>query len=309
MYNGDTINYGPVTSSAITQTVQNFTVTAVPAAITVSQGHSQGNPSLGDAFIAPQTISLTEGLQNNFSDPLVLTCAITPLTTGLTCTPNGTTGATIAAAAGSSVPPGLYTVTYTVSDSKVPNLYQTATANLTVVNQPTTQVVVFSSGGTGTASFTAPLGLTGLSCNSQIATLISGTTPASYTTTTNQTLASIGIQCSNFASTGNGYTFTITAGTTTSRLEMAKSTIVLAGLGTPFLLMLGLLPVSRKLRKALLNGLAIFALGMLLMHATGCGSGGFPRSSAGTAATDGTYLLNVVNTQGTWAEVSLVVQD
>jgi hypothetical protein len=106
---------------------------------------------------------------------------------------------------------------------------------------------------------------------------------------------------------GSGYSFTITAGSQTSaRLETGNGGIMMACLGAPFLLLLGFLPSARKFRKGLLNGLAILALGVLLMHATGCGSGGFPR--AGTNASDGSYLINIVNTQGsTVAEVPVVV--
>jgi len=75
--------------------------------------------------------------------------------------------------------------------------------------------------------------------------------------------------------------------------------------------MLGLLPASRKFRKALLHSLAVVALGMLLMHTTGCGSGGFERTNPSSTAMDGTYLLDIQNGTGgpTVAEVPLVVQN
>jgi hypothetical protein len=83
--------------------------------------------------------------------------------------------------------------------------------------------------------------------------------------------------------------------------------MVLAGLGAPFLLMLGLLPASGRLRKMMLRSLAVAVVGLLAIYATGCGSGGFPVPQ-GTHATGGSYLIDVVNAQGTTeAEIPLVV--
>jgi hypothetical protein len=278
-------NYASTTIT-LSQTVQNFTLSSTPATLTLSQGST----NLTDAYTS-QAIVLTEGLQNNFSDPLVLTCAITPVTTGLTCTPNGTTGATITA--GLSVPLQLqpYTVTYTVSDSKVPALSYQATESLTIVNRAPT--VYVTSLGTAAASFTSLNGGLTPQCS-----------PASLPNL---------VTCSQWSSvTANGtttYNFTITTGTQSSaRLETGHGSTVLACLGAPFLLMLGLLPSARKFRKGLLNGLTILALGVLLMHATGCGSGGFSEPQ-GTHATGGNYVIDIVSQGATVAEVPLDIEN
>jgi hypothetical protein len=138
---------------------------------------------------------------------------------------------------------------------------------------------------------------------------MSGT--SNYTTTTNQTLTGIGITCANFAPAGTNYSFTITAGTQSARLESGnRGGIVLACLGAPCLLMLGLLPASKRLRKSLVGGLVALALGVLLMQTTGCSSGGFDRAGTSSAATDGNYLLDITNAQGaTVAEVPLVIEN
>jgi hypothetical protein len=72
--------------------------------------------------------------------------------------------------------------------------------------------------------------------------------------------------------------------------------------------MLGLLPSARKFRKGLLNGLTILALGVLLMHATGCGSGGFSEPQ-GTHATGGNYVIDIVSQGATVAEVPLDIEN
>ena len=328
-YSGDS-NYSSASTltngSTVTQTVQNFAPTVTlsslistqpptPTQLTFFQASTgaQSNSNLADPY-NPVVIQYFKNGSPAFSDTTTVTlCTVTPATSGLTCasvpTPTTTTGVVIVTQT-SAVPVGNYTVNLTITDTTLPALSQLATVPLTIVNQATP--VTVRSIGTATATFVAPSGLTGLSCNSNsLATLnLNGT---SYTTNTN--LANAKIQCSPItaSTSGPGYTFTITAGNpSTARLETGNGGVFLAGLSVPFMLMLGLLPASRKLRKTLLHSLAIFALGMLLIHATGCGSGGFSKSEGAVSspAVDGNYLIDIVNAQGiTVAEVPLAVAD
>ena len=198
-----------------------------------------------------------------------------------------------------------YSLTLTIGDTKNTGLVQTALGTLTILSQATP--VALGSLGTASASFTdlSSVPASTLSCSQHFATL-SGST---YTISAS-TLSQIGIACSNFASNGTTYSFTVTAGTQIARLETGHGGMVVAAfLGAPFLLMLGFLPASRKLRKTLLHGLVILALGAILMSATGCGSGGFPEPP-GTHAEDGSYLIDIVNGTGaTVAEVPVVVSN
>jgi hypothetical protein len=60
----------------------------------------------------------------------------------------------------------------------------------------------------------------------------------------------------------------------------------------------------------LLRSLAIVVVGLLAMYATGCGSSGGFKPQVGSAAVDGSYLINIQNTQkATVAEVPIIVED
>jgi hypothetical protein len=326
-YSGDS-NYSAATSPTITQTVENLTLSgsSIPATLTISQG----NTNLTDAY-GSQPISLTVADQGGLAQTLTFVCT-TP--SGVTCTATGTAGTispgqaipagtyTIQLAAAASTTPSTaaspYTVPIGASDSVTSGLSQTVNTSLIIVSQPSTSVI--SSQGTATPGFIASSGLSGLACSQTVATL---QTNGSYTTTTGATLGSIGIACSSIT-VGQApsnvtvpagfayYSFTITAGGSAAvRLQTTGNKgIVLAGLGAPFLLILGLLPASRKLRKTLLRSLAIVVVGLLAMYATGCGSSGGFKPQVGSAAVDGSYLINIQNTQkATVAEVPIIVED
>jgi hypothetical protein len=335
-YAGDTNYNGTSNSQGFVETVQNFAPTAAPAAITLTQGSANiafppALPSTtlqlpADPYnLAP--IQVSPNWSTSFTDPTAVTCSVTQLVNnvptpvaGLTCTPvpspTATTGAVYITAA-STVPAGsAYTLNLTVSDTVATGLSHSVTASLTIVNQAPT--VYVGSLGTVTANIIVPSSVTAtsLSCSPTVATLLNGV----YSTTTGATLGSngIGVVCSDFTLAApqpsglpagySAYTFTIQAGTqSAARLETGNAGMVLAGLGAPFLLMLGLLPASGRLRKMMLRSLAVAVVGLLAIYATGCGSGGFPVPQ-GTHATGGSYLIDVVNAQGTTeAEIPLVV--
>jgi sugar lactone lactonase YvrE len=314
-YNGDG-NYTAVGAAASSVTVQNFTaaVTLSPASSTLkfAQGSTtQGNTNAGNTNLSdlynPVTIQYAVSGISGFSDTSSVTsCSVTPATPGLSCTPNGTGAVTTAT---SGVPAGnSYSLTLTVTDSQNTGLSHTTPAfPFTITN--VTSTVFLSSIGTGSANFTAPAGQTSGSsaCGTQVATASSPNGP--YTVT--RTLASINVVCDAFTSTGSGtYTFTMRAGTqTNARLGTGAGSgrTVLACFGAPFLLLIGLLPGSKKLRKAALRGLAILVAGIMLMQVSGCSTGGFVPAQ-GTRAVDGYYLINVVNAQGaTIAEVPFTI--
>jgi hypothetical protein len=310
-YAGDP-NYAPASTptngTTYMQSVQNFTPTVTLSPSTSTLSFAQGSPTQSNTNLIDSFNPVTIQFSPNWSPSTpvdgtsVTACSVTGLTTPLpTCAPTAN-GSGVVVSATSAVAVGNYALTLTVTDKLNPALSQTTAAlPFTIVSQ--TPAVYVDSLGTASVTFTAPANLS-LHCGTQVATYQTSTN--SYVV--NTTLTNIGITCpSTISSSSNSYTFTITAGTqTVARLETGNGGAVLACLGAPFLLMLGLLPASRKLRKSLLHGLAILALGMLLMHATGCGSGGFP-ARQGTHATDGTYLLDIVNGTSTVAEVPLVI--
>jgi hypothetical protein len=318
-YYGDS-NYNQVTSTVLTQTVQSFIPTVTPAQLTMAQGsNTTPNTNLTDAYFAVP-IQLTSVAEAGFADPIAVTsCTVLGTSgpaAGFSCapvaSPTAATGVAVVTAT-SAVTPGAYTVQYTVSDTASPALTQTASTTVTIINQA--PAVFTPTSGSGPATFTLPSSLaaaaSALSCNSS---LIATSLPnGTYTTSTNVSFAQIGIQCSAITgpSANGSYTFTVIAGnnSTSAKLEGSQpSGITAALLGAPFLLLFGLLPASRKHRRAFLRTLGVAALAVVAMQVTGCASGGFTRTTPVTA-TSGSYLIGIINTQTntTVAEVPLII--
>jgi hypothetical protein len=301
-YAGDS-NFTGSTSSAISQTVQNFSASITPSQITLAQGTSTtANTNLTDPFTAT-AISLASTALNGFSDPVaVIACNVAPDASGnaipgLSCAPQPVptpaTGVVVITAT-SAVPVGTYTVQLTVADAKVPTLTHIVGLTVNVINlatQASTSIV-----GSTTATFTLALPLPS-GATLSIGNISIVNSNGTYTTIP---MTEVGIQTSAITSvsgSSNSFTFTITAGTkATAQVGTSRTAIAAAAMGVPLLFALSLLPGARRRRKNWLRYLGMVLLAIAAMHGIGCSSGGFTSASSSVGVV-GSYVIQIQSTQ------------
>jgi hypothetical protein len=309
-YAGDS-NFAGSTSSAITQTVQNFSSSVTPGAITLTQGSlSTPNTNLADPF-SPTPIGLTSTALDGFTDPVAVTsCVVSPDSSGnaipgLSCatvsSPTTNSGVVVVTAT-SSTPIGAYTVLITVADARVTTLFHVVNLTVNVINLATQASTPIVGSTTATFNLAAPLP-SGSALSYGNVSIVN--TDGTYTIIP---ITEVGIQISAITSVSpTSYSFTITAGTAaTAQLKPSSNVIAALAIGAPLLFALSLLPGARKRRRSWMRYLGVAILALAAMQGIGCSSGGFTRSSAKVAEV-GSYVIQIENTQnGTTSTVAVV---
>ena len=316
-YSGDN-NFG-VSSSPVTQTVQNFSIAfSVQAGAAVSSGPvsvTQGYSNANDPFNAV-TITANSTPVALFTDTLTVACTVTATgsttpvsdpscvstlgsTMSSTLRGDGTAPLTFTLAPSATAPVGSYTVILMATDNTNPKLVQVAPPLIVnVVSQ--SAPLSLSPGVTGvtTAIFTGAAGtqLSSFSCPT-IKNAIDGST------VTNSEITCSG-PSGGFMLTGNQDKVPITIGTGTVTLARSKSPAQTSNeiataslLGLPFLVLAGWLGRRKMSGRHLARFLSLMVLIIFLSQAIGCGSNGFttpPKPAGGTPP--GSYLVQVIAT-------------
>jgi hypothetical protein len=324
-YAGDA-NFSSGTAAG-SHAVQNFSVAfsvqptggaAGSGPVTLTQGFANAT----DPFV-PTQVSAVSIPASAFSDSLAVTCVVTNASMAVvsdpSCSPqtatligSGNPAVTYTLSASSAASVGVYSITLTAVDSRVPTLtHLSSPLSVYVLGVAGTLNLAPSAVGTETASFDtatppsgiAPTSLSGITCGAVINTA-NGAQIAAGQVTCSSSSASVTV-----TGTQTSVPVTIaTLGATTAQLRRSSTIFAAAFMGIPLFALLGWFGSRKSPRRNFFRFIGLILLTVCLSYATGCG-GSFtrppPPGSGGIAA--GSYLVQVVATDQNGAKYYAVV--
>ncbi len=266
----------------------DFTVHISPASVEVTQTYNNNN----DPFHA-QAINLTVQPLNGYSNPVQLSCSVSPVLNGGSCTVNPPTSGLLAAgnlsttltiSVGGTTPTGPYTVTIQAQDDT--GLMHSATLGLTVDEKTTGLTMVTGGAGPPVPVIfgPGPAVVTNFSCSLVSGTGITGT----------EDFGLIGGVCSfnqTTTSLPDPVVVTIT-GCTIAQLGAGTRIYASLWFGLPGVVLLGSFRRRPRPGKELLRWVGLFLALLVLLAGVGCGG-------VGQTTPSGSYLVLV---QGTGAD-------
>jgi hypothetical protein len=345
-YSGDQ-NYSGSSANLI-QTVnpiQDFFITSFPTtAVTVTQGY---NNVTNPFTVLQSTMTVTTAplpSTPGFSDPLGVTCTVTPAAgqsvssqtiptcvmappannasitcSASTCSFPGQGGmATVTISAGRLTPIGPYAVTITATDQSAPTLFHVTTLSVNVINRSSPVSVPGNASG-ALVTFAGPINATvTLTATNFNCLLITGSGPGGSIGPGGEDPGQVGISCSLTPASvtltgteiaGGLATWTVNVGynpNVSARLGNPTGIFAAAWLGMPGLLLLGSFnSKQRSRRRTIVQILGTLLILVALLQGVGCGGGGGGSAASGTPA--GVYQLLVQGTGSDGATYSAVV--